>query len=354
MDMFMVKSFICCSSLLLTSLAPGLLCAAPSSSLSATPSQEIINWTQFSFENDALSLFNPSDDGYSNGLLYAWGKANYHDFDAIEMPNWLNYLSDWTYINKGDNKQYSIEYGVSQRMYTPDDLEKRDIVWGDTPYAGTLLWHTKLRHYGDNRANSLGLTLGIVGPASLAEISQKVIHKAIGATDPKGWDNQIDNEPVFRIEGEHITRFYTHDFAGDTSFDSSTYSNIGVGNLRSNIGTGIAFRLGNMLDQTYASINPDSGTTMSGMTVRSMEKWYWQVFTTVYASYVFNDITLDGNTFSDSYSVDLINEQAVITLGTSAIYNNWGVAFTVHCSTDQFEEQAVISKYGSLTFSYRH
>jgi len=351
MDMFMLRSFIFCAGLLLGTLSPNTLLAAP---VSSEEPEDIIHWAQFSFENDALSLFNPSDDGYSNGLLYTWGRSNYNSFEALELPNWIRYISDWTYINQGTDKDYSLEYGVSQRMYTPDDLAKSEIVWGDTPYAGTLLWHTKIRHYGDNSANSLGLTLGVIGPASLAEVSQKVIHKAIGATDPKGWDNQINNEPVFRIEGEHIDRFYTHYFAGDLAFDSSVYSNIGVGNLRSNVGSGLAFRLGNMLDQTYASINPDSGTTMSGVTVSSTDKWYWQVFTTVYASYVFNDITLDGNTFTESYSVDLINEQAVVTLGTAAVYNSWGVAFTVHCGTDQFEEQQVISKYGSLTLSYRY
>jgi len=351
MELFMFKPFVFCGCLLLGTLSSSALLATP---ISSETSEDIVNWAQFSFENDALTFIEPTDDGYSNGLLYAWGRANYNDFDALELPNWIHYISNWTYINQGADKQYSVEYGISQRMYTPDDLAESELIENDVPYAGTLLWHTKIRHYGNNSANSLGLTLGIVGPASLAELSQTVIHKAIGATEPEGWDHQLDNEPVVRIEGEHIERFYTHEFSGDLSSDISSYSNLGVGNLRSNLGSGFAFRFGNMLDQTYASINPDSGTSMSGMTVRSTDKWYWQVFSTVYASYVFNDITLDGNTFSDSHSMELIHAQGVATVGTAAVYNNWGLALTIHCSTDQFEDQEAISKYGSLTLSYRY
>lgn len=317
--------------------------------------QEVVSWSQFSFENDAISIFNKSDDGYSNGLLFAWGETNYNDFESLKLPDWIRYISDWTYINQGATKQYAITYGVSQLMYTPDELEASEIVKEDRPYAGSLLWSSKIHSYGNDRSNSLGLTLGIVGPASLAELSQTVIHKIIGATTPEGWDHQIDNELVFRVEGEHVERFYTHDFSGGLSFDTSSYSKAGVGNLYSDIGTGLTVRLGNMLDNTYSTINNTTSGSMSGIAVRSNEQINWQVFSTVYASYLFNDITFDGNTFWDSaHTVDLIHEQIMISAGVALVYNNWGMVFSVHRGSDQFEGQQTLSKYGSIALSYRY
>jgi lipid A 3-O-deacylase len=130
------------------------------------------------------------------------------------------------------------------------------LIESDRPYAGTMLWHAKIRNFADNRANSLGLTLGIAGPASLADQSQTIIHKAIGATTPEGWDNQIDNELVFRVSGDYIERFYDYKFSDTVSFDASSYNEAGIGNLRSDIGTGLTFRIGNLLDGSYAFINP--------------------------------------------------------------------------------------------------
>jgi len=347
----MCKAVVLFSGLFSLAFFPGFIIAASGSS--EKPS-DVTAWYQFTFENDAMSAINKSDDGYSNGMTFNWGYSDYSDFNSIEMPSWIRYISDWTFINQGGSKKYSIAYGVSQSMYTPDDMEQSELIEDDRPYAGTLLWHSKIRSYAHDRANSLGLVLGVAGPASLAEQSQTIIHELIGATIPQGWDNQINNEFVFRVEAEHLERFYRYSFSNAVIFDTSSYSEIGAGNLRSDIGTGLTFRLGNMLDQTYESINPNTSGSMSGATVDSMDKFYWQLFSSAYASYVFNDITLDGNTFSDSHSVDLINEQLMISAGVAALYNNWGFVFSIQRGNKQFEGQTNISKYGSLTISYHY
>lgn len=317
-------------------------------------SEDIISWAKFSFENDAFSILNKSDDGYSNGLLFFWGKSDYNNFSSIKIPNWMRTISDWTYINQGADKQYSLSYGISQLIYTPNELEESALIEEDRPYAGILLWDAKIRSYANNKANSLGLSLGVVGPASLAEQSQTIIHKLIGATIPKGWDNQIKNELLLRIEGEHIERFYVHSFSDYLSFDASSYSALGIGNLRSDIGTGLTMRFGNILDKTYATINPNSNNAMSGIKSTTNDKVYWQLFNTIYASYMFNDITLTGNTFTDSHSVDMIHEQIRFSFGSSILYHNWGATFSINRGNDQFKGQQTVSKYGSVTISYHY
>ncbi len=318
----------------------------------ATQNDEQHHWYQFTFENDVLGLTNTSDDGYSNGIAYAWGSSSYDSFDSLNIPNWIRAISDWTFINQGDSQQYSISYGLSQSMYTPNDISEPELIENDRPYAGTMLWHSKIRHFANNRANSLGLILGVAGPASLAEQSQTIVHEMIGARTPEGWDNQISNELVFRVEAEHIERFYDHSFTDSTSIDVSSYSEAGFGNLRSDIGTGLTFRVGNLLDETYAAINPFNSQAVSVLTRKTTNQFYWQLFTSVYAGYVFNDITLDGNTFTNSHSVEMIHDQALISAGMFVMYQHWAATFSTHRATKQFDGQINDSKYGSITVSY--
>ncbi len=327
-----------------------LICA--STPVLASIDDDKNHWYQFSFENDVLGLTNTSDDGYSNGIAYSWGSSSYDSFDSLNLPDWIRLISDWTFINQGNSKQYSISYGLSQSMYTPNDISEPELIENDRPYAGALLWHSKIRHFAKNRANSLGLNLGVVGPASLAEQSQTIIHEMIGARTPEGWDNQLNNELVFRVDAEHIERFYDHSFTDTTSFDISSYSEAGIGNLRSDIGTGLTFRVGNLLEETYAAINPFNSQTVSVLTRKTTNQFYWQLFTSVYTAYVFNDITLDGNTFADSHSVEMIHDQTLISAGMFVMYQHWAATFSTHRATKQFDDQINDSKYGSITVSY--
>ena len=315
---------------------------------------EPVSWYILSAENDAFGVLDKSDDGYSNGIGFAWGYAPFKKFDDIDMPQWIRFLSKNTYLNQADKKNYSIGYAVSQSMYTPKDLSRSDLIIDDRPYAGTLLWQSKLRTYGDNVTDSLGLVLGVLGPASLAEQTQTRIHEMIGTQIPQGWDNQLDNEPVFRVEAERSVRFADIDLGESTGFDTSLYSQAGLGNLLSDVGVGFTFRFGNILDQSYAFINPAPARSANAVVGPTSKSFNWQVFASVFGRYVFNDITLDGNTFKDSHSVELVNEQGLVSLGLAVNWENWGLIFSTQRGTRQFEGQESKTNFGALSLSYHH
>jgi lipid A 3-O-deacylase len=84
-----------------------------------TEQPDINHWYQFTFENDVMALVNASDDGYINGLSYAWGRSQYDSFESLDIPQWIRYISDWTFINQGGSKAYALSYGLSQSMYIP-------------------------------------------------------------------------------------------------------------------------------------------------------------------------------------------------------------------------------------------
>lgn len=309
-------------------------------------------WYSFTFENDAFGVKDTSDDGYSNGVSIAWGYSAKDRFEDVDMPGWIRSISGWTYLNSGDDNQYSINYSVAQGMYTPTDLEESALIVDDQPYAGTLLWTSRIHSFDERIANSLALTLGVVGPLSLAEYGQTVIHSIIGAQEPKGWDNQIHNEPVFRVSGENIIRLYEFHFSRSVEFDANLYSQLGVGNLRSDVGTGLVFRVGNKLDQSYAYINPIPARGVNTLAGSPSDGLNWQLVASAYGSYVFNDITIDGNTFKDSHYVDLVNEQGVVSLALAVSWENWGFIFSSQQGGDIFEGQTSPTSFGAVSITY--
>lgn len=312
------------------------------------------HWGQFIFENDAFGVLEPTDDGYSNGVGYAWGDSVVQGFDDIDMPAWIRAASDWSYINQGNEGQYSISYAILQGMYTPSDLDTEQLLTDDRPYAGVLLWQAKLRQYDDNVATSLALNLGVVGPASLAQQTQGVIHAIIDARDPQGWDNQLENEAVFRIESEYLHRFGQLALTDNVATDVSFYSQAGLGNLRSDAGFGLTFRIGSGLNETYASINPTASHSANPYAYMSDKGFNWMLFFSAYGGYVLNDITLDGNTFKDSHSVELINEQGQLSMGFAMRWGSWGILFSTLRGSDHFEGQISDTNYGAASISYHY
>ncbi|MCL1057682.1 lipid A deacylase LpxR family protein [Shewanella gelidimarina] len=312
------------------------------------------SWGQFIFENDAFGVLEPTDDGYSNGVGYAWGKAPIANFDDIDMPDWVRWTSDWTYINQADRGQYTLSYAILQGMFTPSDLEDSQLIPDDRPYAGVLLWQVKLRQFEDNVATSLLLDVGVVGPASLAEQTQSIIHGMIGAKDPQGWDNQIDNEPVFRVQSEYLYRFAQLALSNSVATDVSFYTQAGIGNLRSDAGFGLTFRVGSGLDETYASINPTASHSANPYAYMSDRGFNWMLFMSAYGRYVLNDITIDGNTFKDSHSVELIHEQGQLSMGFAMRWGSWGILFSTLRGSQQYEGQIPDTNYGAASISYHY
>lgn len=318
---------------------------------SAGTDSGIGKWGTLLFENDAFGVIDKSDNDYSNGVAYDWGDDGYDQFEDVEMPAFLRSIFGWTYVNGQADGTYALDYVVSQGMFTPDDLSAAALLVEDRPYAGTLTWKARLRNYQDNASRSFGLTLGVVGPLSAAEEAQKGIHELIGAEMPNGWHNQIDNEPVFRLDGEYVNRFLAGNWAENLAVDTSLYAQAGLGNLKSNAGLGLVFRLGDELESTYAFVNP-LVTRGSGMMGAPATGFSWQVQAAVYGQYVYNDITLDGNTFKDSHSVEVVHDQYIVSFGFSLRNGSWGFDFSTQQGSKQYEQQQRKSNFGSVSFSY--
>lgn len=306
------------------------------------------DWVQLNWEND---IFANADAGYTNGIGVTWGYKSLTDFSQDALPAWISDGINHTYMSGFIDRKKAVTYAVGQMMFTPAEITATQLLVDDRPYAGLLFWSASLYAFNDEVADQLSLTLGVVGPASLAEQSQRLVHSLISSDDPKGWSHQLKDEPVFALTSERLWRVDNRYDEG-IEYDVIAGGGLRAGNLQSAGYAGVAVRMGSQLSTTWASLSMIPSRTINIFASGKLPSW--QLYLSVGGSYVINDITINGNTFQDSHSVSLIHEQVLVSSGLAINSGVWGVSLSYQRGSDQFTQQAISTRYGSLAFIYRY
>ena len=166
-----------------------------------TESAEVNPWTHtFYFEND---LFNGTDSNYTNGVKYSVISPDLSPGapQGTLPKKVLEYVHKIPLIRESP-PEYSnqVEFSFGQNMYTPTDISRSGLIKDDRPYAGWLYISTSYhRKYSTENPvkfmDTVELQFGVIGPASLAEDTQRIVHQWRGIETAKGWDHQLKNEP---------------------------------------------------------------------------------------------------------------------------------------------------------------
>jgi lipid A 3-O-deacylase len=277
---------------------------------------------QISLNND---IFCETDRYYSHGTIISY-------LSEVEPEkHWLLNMNVVAY-----------RISLGQYIYTPVDISIPELIEDDRPYAG-LLYLDKTSYFkSGNKIRSFSTLIGAVGDISLSEDSQKIVHKILDATKPMGWDNQLNNEIVVNIGYVERYRIYANNY-----MDCSTYygGSLGTLNTQGLIGGVIRAGFGEKLSY-YNIINFEPYPKYNS-------EWYdFNIFIGIEQRFVIHNILLDGNTFSDSHSVDkeyFVNE---FMYGISYKYGNWKVIYSNHIRSREFDGQEDNFAFGTLSLIY--
>lgn len=145
-------------------------------------------------DNDAMNLYDiGSDKGYTNGtrLDFFWNQSK-RAFLTKLLPQ------------AGPNSINTHGWSLMQVMITPDNILRRWPDPTDYPYAGALFVTRSLHSFNPIKKLSFQSEwlLGVMGPPSLAEETQVLIHRLIQAQRPRGWDSQ---KPTDFLLNYHFT-----------------------------------------------------------------------------------------------------------------------------------------------------
>jgi lipid A 3-O-deacylase len=293
-------------------------------------------------END---IFAHTDQNYTNGLRLSWLSSE------EATPQWVQSASNnlFPFIGNG-RKRIGISLG--QSIYTPEDLKRRDLIRDDRPYAGWLYTSIGVVSDTGSRLDNVMLSVGVVGPYSLAERTQTFVHRVIDSQKPLGWDNQIETEPGVVLTMERKwRRLYEYSPFG-AGFDITPHAGFNLGNVNTDASLGATVRLGYDLPADYGPprIRPSLPGSDFFVPTRTLGGY---LFAGVEARAVARNIFLDGNTFSDSASIDKRLLVGGLQAGVALTYQTTRLSYTHVYRTKEFKGQQSPSQFGAITLSYR-
>jgi hypothetical protein len=202
---------------------------------------------------------------------------------------------------------------------------------------------------------------GIVGPHSYAEKIQNAFHESFGAKKSYGWDNQLKDEPVLNLFFERKWRAFSSDLGSGYACDLIPHAGFTVGNLLIAGAFGGQFRYGLNLPNDFGTllIRPGSDTNapIDDSDPRLSPKTRplsIHVFLGVDAFDMARNILLDGNTFTESHSVDKRPFLGRFFAGFGILFHKVKFTYSNVWQTREFETQKGGQQYGSITLSYSY
>ncbi|MBC7152957.1 MAG: lipid A deacylase LpxR family protein [Rhizobium sp.] len=292
------------------------------------------------FEND---LFYDTDRNYTNGVRASWlsGPDGTSDW-ALSAARWFPLFPEGGIVRTS--------YAVGQNMYTPDDIALRNPPRDDRPYAGWLYGSVGLIAETGRRLDQLELTLGVVGPASLAEQTQKIVHEITGSQEPRGWDTQLKNEPGAVLTYQRSWRGVVSETVSGFGFDATPHAGGALGNVFTYANAGLMLRFGRRLPLDYGPPRIQPSLPGSGFFV-PQEGFGWYLFAGTEGRAVARNIFLDGNTFRDSRSVDKEPLVGDLQFGIALTWRNVRLSYTHVLRTREFETQDGGDDFGAFSLS---
>ena len=284
-------------------------------------------------ENDGLL---GTDRHYTAGMHLTYWSADY------AMPRWLRRFSDWLPAVGFHPTAHKFGLELGQEIFTPEALRSTEVVVNDRPYAGWLYLGSSLRRRGSGLGavpamETIRLDLGIVGPSALAQQTQAIGHK----DDPKGWDNQLDDE--FGVALRYDQRYlFAARGAGGWGADFIPAAYFSLGNVDTHFGLSALARGGfNVPNEFEAPAQ------------RTPPRWGAYLFAGADGRVVGRNIFLDGNTFQDSHHVDKESFVTGLRAGLVLILKRVELVASFDWRSPEFDEQSSWNKFTAATVRYK-
>ncbi|MBW2557723.1 MAG: lipid A deacylase LpxR family protein [Deltaproteobacteria bacterium] len=307
-------------------------------------------------END---LFYNTDRQYTHGTKLSWISPDLSDYrDDPLVPEWSYPLIErLPFINKPEY-QRSVSFSLGQSMYTPEEIERSDLIEEDRPYAGITYLAVGFHSKNDWQMDTLELDVGIVGRHSYAEDCQKTIHHWVDAQDPKGWEHQLHDEPILNVFFERKWRLFQRKYSRGFGSDCIPHIGCGIGNAFTGANAGGEVRFGWNLPNDFGTFIIRPGSDSNAPVDNTDPRFYRflhrvgvHLFFAVDGTAVARNILLDGNTFRDSHSVDKKHFVACFVGGIGFIVSRFKITYSHVYQTKEFKTQEKEQQYGAISLS---
>ncbi|TGM05319.1 lipid A deacylase LpxR family protein [Leptospira jelokensis] len=247
-------------------------------------------------ENDAFGGF--SDRYYTNG-----SRLEFHMTAGESNPTRkvFSYWNDF-FVTPTETTKYLQGFAVAQEFYTPTNITKADVSYGDRPYSSRGYFSNSLTTASEDTSVTTELELGMIGPSVGGKSAQMNFHNLINSPTPQGWDTQIPDSYSVALRTD--IRKYYHRFFG-------TQYNLNLGNINTDVSFGLIFRFGNV-DKTPG---PGSSALQPGPPILHNEgNGYWYFYINPGGTLQAYNATIQGQMGTD---------KAYKSQNRSSAFSNW-------------------------------
>lgn len=308
-------------------------------------------------END---LYAGTDRDYTNGTKLTWISPDLTEYlDDPRLPPWSHSLISSLPFIGGDGYMRTVSLSLGQNIYTPEDTDKTMPVDGERPYAGISYCAIGFHSRNTLIMDTWEIDLGIVGPYSYAEKTQKAVHRWTGSEYPNGWENQLRDEPFLNLYYERKWRLPSRGRRTGLGYDIIPHAGCAVGNAFTAVTGGGHIRFGWNLPNDFGTlpIRPGSDTNapIDAQDPRCSQRssgFGVHVFTTIDAYACLLDITLDGNSLHSSEHVKKYPFIMHISSGLGIVAGRFKITYAYVLRTKEYTTQKEQQRYGAITVSY--
>jgi lipid A 3-O-deacylase len=321
--------------------------------LGGWPSPGSAQWTD---QGPVLTIIEENDLAVDTDRHYTQGfKISYLQADG-DVPRWARRLAESLPALGASWPVTKFGYHLGQSIFTPAELNATQPLKHDRPYAGWLYAGLILQRrgtLGESRVlESFQFDVGIIGPDSLAEDAQKRVHEFRGFDTPKGWRNQLHDEPGLALKYQR-SWLLSPTREGPRYLDLIPQAGLSVGNVETSLRGGATVRAGWNLPDDFGHSTISSLTPTQGGRSHAGPRWGAYVFAGAEAWAVLYTAFLDGNLFRHSPRVERELAVAEVKSGVVAVLDCLEVAVTYVYRTPEFRRQQKDLGYGSVSLSVK-
>jgi len=296
-------------------------------------------------END---LFAGQDRNYTSGLRIAYATPV---GPSHPLESWVRALP----LFEG---RLSVTYSLGQMLFTPIEISATQPIPNDIPYAGYLYAGFGLeseiqREDGRRILVNVELQLGIVGPSALGEQTQHAAHHITGSPRPNGWANQLPDQPTLNVFYDRVWSGWYETRIGEAgsgyNVDLSPYVGVALGNVYTYAGGGATLRFGPNLPAGLGPRSLRPGPPGSD-SYKPTPDTRWYLFLGLEGRAVARNIFLDGNSSTDSPSLDKNALVGELRAGVNVTFGRYRLGYAQVFRTRQFRGQ-IPETFGALSLS---
>ena len=246
------------------------------------------------------------------------------------------------------------EFRIGQYMYNPQSPDAEEAVYHDRPFAGYLFAEAGInKFYRNEDVLKLNFQAGIVGPESMADDFQKLIHKTFGYNPVRGWQYQIRTTLALQGNVFYSKKIFAGKFKEKIDFHLQGELNFGTIWMGASFGPMARISFKRPLQPIYNSALHGGSINHDREAYKEQKEFFLYLNPSI--NYQRYDATIQGSMFNNDSPITfpLLPFRFNAEAGIKYRSNHWNYSYSFNYRGKELTNNVIEGYYyGSIALSY--